>query len=143
MPTFNCLTDRFRYSFFSSTLNDWFNLGHNIKNSESISIFKSNLLFFILPVQTNIFNIFDPKALIFLTRLRLSLSHLNKNRFQHIFHDCPNPLWSCSLEIKDTSHYFLHSHHFSHHSVVLMNSGKSICDNFEPMDDNVKDDLLL
>ena len=85
MPTFNCLTDRFRYSFFSSTLNDWFNLGHNIKNSESISISKSNLLSFILPVQTNIFNIFDPKALIFLTRLRLVLVILTRTDFNTFF----------------------------------------------------------
>ena len=53
-PNFNCLTDCFNYSFFPVTLNDWF-------NSESISIFKSRLLSFIGPVQTNIYNIFNPK----------------------------------------------------------------------------------
>ena len=34
--------------FFPSTLNDWFNLDLNIRNSESISVFKSK-----------IYNIFD------------------------------------------------------------------------------------
>ena len=104
---------------------------------------KSKLLSFIRPVQTNIYNIFDPKGLTFLTRLRLGLSHLNEHRFQHNFQDCLNPLCSCSLEIEDTSHYLLHCHHFSHHRVALMNSVKSICDNFDSMSDNVKEDLLL
>ena len=45
--------------------------------------------------------------------------------------------------MEDTSHYLLHFHHFSHHRVDLMNSVKSVCDNFEIMSDNVKNDLLL
>ena len=100
---------------------------------------------FIRPVQTNIYNSFDPKGLTFLTRWRLGLSHLNKHRFQHSFQDCVNPICSCSLEIEDTSRYFLHCHHSSHHffGVIFMNSVKSICDNFESMPDNVKEDLLL
>ena len=133
----------FQVFFFPSTLNDWFNLDLNIRNSDSISIFKSRLLYFIRPVQTNIYNIFDPKGLTFLTHLRLGLSHLNEHRFQHNFQNCLNSLCSCSLEIEDTSHYLLHFHHFSHHRVDLMNSVKSICDHFDSMPDNVKGDLLL
>ena len=34
IPTFNCRTNFFKYSFFPSTLNDWFNLDFNIRNSE-------------------------------------------------------------------------------------------------------------
>ena len=48
--------------FFPSTLNDWFNLNDNISNSESISIFKSKLLCFSRPLQSN-YNVFDPKGL--------------------------------------------------------------------------------
>ena len=124
--------------FFPSTLNEWFNLDLNIKNSESISIFKSRLLSFIRPVQTNIYNIFHPKSLTFRTRLRLGLSHFNEHRFRHNFQECLNPSCSCSLEIEETSHYLLHCHHFSHHRVALMNSVKSICDHFDSMSDNVK-----
>ena len=112
--TFSCRTDCFKYSFFPSTLNDWFNLDLNIRNSDSNSIFKSKLSF-ICPVQTNIYNIFDPKGLTFLTRLRLGLSHLNEHRFWHNFQYFLNPLCSCSLKIEDTSHYLLHCHHFLHH----------------------------
>ena len=50
IPTFNYRKNRFKYSFFTSTLNDWFNLDLSIGNSESISIFQSRLLIFIRPV---------------------------------------------------------------------------------------------
>ena len=33
IPNFNCRTNCFKYSFFPSTLNDWFNLDLNIRNS--------------------------------------------------------------------------------------------------------------
>ena len=54
IPTFNYPTDRFKYSFFPSTLNDWFNLDPNIRNAVSFSLLKSRLLSFICPVQRSI-----------------------------------------------------------------------------------------
>ena len=98
---------------------------------------------FVHPIQRSICNIFDPKGWKLLTRLTVGFSHLNEHRFPRNFQDCLNPLCSCSLEIEDTSHYLLHCHHFSHHRVDLMNSVKSVFDNFESMPDNVKKDLLL
>ena len=139
---FQLPTKLFQVVFFSFYPKWLFNLDLNIINSESISILNSKLLSFIRPVQTNIYNIFDPKSLTFRTRLRLGLSHLNEHRFRHNFQDCLNPLCSCSLEIEDTSHYLLNCHHFSHHRVALMNSVKLICDNFDFMSDNVKEDYF-
>ena len=82
MPLYKCRTNYFKHSFFPSTLNDWFNLDINIRNSESIPLFKYRLLSFIRPVQNSIYNIFNPKGLKFLTRLRLGLTHLNAHRFK-------------------------------------------------------------
>ena len=76
-PPFHYRTDFFKFYFFHSTLNDWYKLDETIKNSESISIFKSRLLSFIRPLQSNVYNIFDPIGLKFLTRLRLGFSYLN------------------------------------------------------------------
>ena len=115
---------------FPSTLNDWFNFGDNIRNSESISIFKSKLLFFIHPVQSNIYNIFDPKRLKSLTRLRLGFSHLNEH--------------SLDITFKIAQiHYVLVAwkwkmHHFNHQWIDLMSRVKSSCYNFESMSDNNK-----
>ena len=104
IPTFHCRTDCFKNSFFPSALNNWYKFDETIRNSESISIFKSRLLSFIRLLESNVHNIFDPIGLKFLTRLRLGSSHLNEHRFRHNFQDCMNPLCSCSLEIEDTSH---------------------------------------
>ena len=92
IPTFHCRTDCFKYSFFPSTLNDWFSLDIKIRNSESIPLFKSRLLSFIRPLQSNIYKIFDPEGLKFLTRLLVGLSHLNEHRFHHNFQECLNPV---------------------------------------------------
>ena len=84
-PSYNCRTDCFKYSFFPSTLNDWFRLDINIRNSESILLFKNRLLFFIRPNRSNTYCIFDPIGLKLLTHLRLGLSHLNEHKFRHNF----------------------------------------------------------
>ena len=142
-PTYKCRTVCFKYSFFPSTLNNWFRLDINIRNSESISLFKSRLSSFIRSSQSNIYNIFDPIGLKLLTRFRLGLSHLNEHKFRHNFQDCLNPLCSCSLEIEDTTHYLLHCQHFSNHCYDLMDSVKSIIPNFESLTDNNRIDILL
>ena len=143
MPMYHCRTDCFKYSFFPSTLRDWFNLDESIRNSESISIFKNKLLSFIRPVQSSVFNIFDQIGIKLLTRLRLDFSHLNEHRFRHNFENCLNPLCSCSLETEDTLHYLLHCHHFSTYRENLMNSVKSVYNNFESLSDNTKKYILL
>ena len=101
VPNFHCPTDCFRYSFFPSSLKDWFYLDDNIRNLQSISIFKSKLLSFIRPVQNSVFNIFDPKGLKLLTRLRLGFSNLNDHTLRHTFENCTSPLCSCNLETED------------------------------------------
>ena len=115
----------------------------SIRNSESIAIFKSRLLSFIRPSQNNVYNIFDPSSLKLLARLRLGFSHLNEHKFRHNFQDCSNPLCLCSLEIENTSHYLLHCQYYSEHRINLINSLKSISDDFESFSDNVQRDILL
>ena len=63
IPMHHCRNDCFKYSFFPSTLRDWFNIDEAIRNSESISFFKNKLLSFIRPVQNSIHNIIDQKGI--------------------------------------------------------------------------------
>ena len=130
----------FSPSISPSELSDWFQLDAAIRNSQSIAIFKSRLLSFICPIQSDLYNIFDPIGLKFLTSLRLEFSHLNERGFRHNFQDCLNPLCSCSLQTEDTIHYLLH---FSQHRVDLINSVKYIFEDFDSLPDNAKKDLLL
>ena len=69
IPTFYCRTDCFK-NVFPSALSDWFQLDVTIRHSQSIAIFRSRLLSFIRPIQSDVYNIFDPIGLEFLTRLR-------------------------------------------------------------------------
>ena len=124
-------------------MNDWFNLDSTIRDSESIAIFKKRLLSFVFPIPSNVYNIFDPIVLKFLTHLRLGFSHLIEHRFRHNFQECINPLCSCSLETENTSHYLLHCHHFSQNCIDLMNSVNSVFENFDILSDNIKTDVLL
>ena len=133
--TFYCRTDCFKYSFFPSTLKDWFNIDASIRKSESIAIFKSRLLSLIRSSQSNAYNVFHPIGLKLLTRLRLGFSHLNKHKFRHNFQDCLNLLCLCSLEIEDTIHYFLHCQYFFEHRINLINSVRSVSENFESFSD--------
>ena len=125
-PTYNCRKDCFKYSFFPSTLKEWFQLDINIRNSDSISL-----------------NSIDPIGLKLLNRLRLDLSHRNEHKFRHNFQDFLNPWCSCSLEIEDTTHYLLHCQHFSNQRCDLMSSVKSIIPNFKSLTDNNRIDILL
>ena len=81
-------------------------------NSKSLEIFQSKLLAFIRPIQRSIYGVFNPQGLKFLTRLHLRLNHLNEQRFRHNFNDCISPLCSCSLEVENTLHFFLHCQHY-------------------------------
>ena len=85
IPTLYCRTSCFKKNFFPSALSDWFQLDVTIRNSELIAIFKSRLLSFIRPIQSDIYNIFHPIGLEFLTCFHLDFSHLNEHRFRHIF----------------------------------------------------------
>ena len=49
----------------------------------------------------------------------------------------------CSLVTYDTLHYLERCHHFSQHRFDLMNSVKSVLDNFAALSDNYKKDILL
>ena len=93
---------------------------------------------FIRPVQRSFYSVFNPQDLKFLTRLQLGLSHLNKHRFGHNFRDCINPLWSCSLEVENMLHFFLHCHHYSIFRMGLMNKVNQIDESFSYLSDDNK-----
>ena len=140
---FHCRTESFKNLFFPYTIEAWYSLDPSIVNSNSLEVFKNKLLYFIRPVQRTIYNVFDPQGLKFLSRLRLGLSPLNEHRFRHNFKDCINPLCSCSLEVENTLHFFLHCHHYSTFRIGLMNKVNRIDGNCSCFSDDNKVSLLL
>ena len=105
--SFFCHTNYFKNSFFPSTVLEWNKLSPEIKNSESVHIFKKKIKKCVSIDKCSIFNIHDPKGIKLLTRLRVGLSHLREHKFRHNFQNTLNPLCSCNLEPETTSHYLL------------------------------------
>ena len=78
-----------------------------------------------------------------LTRLRLGLSHLNEQRFNHNFDGYINPLCTCTLEVESTTHFFLHCHYYNNIRKTLLDDLKVINVNILKLSETALTDLLL
>ena len=107
-------------SCFPSTIIEWNNLDSNIRNSETLIIFKSKILNFIRPTANSIFGCHNPIGVKLLTRLQLGLSHLREHKFKHSFQDTLNPLCSCGKELKTTFDFLLSCPNYSDERLTLL-----------------------
>ena len=93
---------------FSSTICGWNKLDKAICNSESLFLFRKNILHFIRPASNVIYNSHNPKVDKLITRLRLGMSHLREQKFKQHFQDLIDPICNCALDIESTAHFLLH-----------------------------------
>ena len=63
-------------------------------------------------------------------------SHLREYKFKNNFQDTLNPLWPCSLEAKDTYHYFMHCQNISNQRNVLFDDPNAVNSEFLKMSEN-------
>ena len=117
----------FKNTFLPSAIIEWNKLDLAIRNAESLGIFKSNILKFIRPTLRSFFNCYSHKEIRLTTWLRLGLSHLCEHKFNHNFQNCFNPLCSCGINIKSTSHFFLHCPLFDDKRITLSTLNKIDC----------------
>ena len=106
----------------------------NIRNSESLNVFKNSLLKFIRPPENNVFNCHNPRGAKLLTRLRLGLCHLREHKFKYGFQDSLNPICSCNNDIKTLAHFLLHCPHYSNERSTFLNNIRNI--NWHIFDEN-------
>ena len=99
----------------------WNKLDLNIRNSESLTSFKSKVLKFIRPSENSIFLCNNPKRIKLLTSLGLGLSHLRDQKFKHNFLDTLDPICNCDEDIETSRHYLLHCSLYTNQSLVLLN----------------------
>ena len=121
-------TLRYRNSFFPYCFNAWQDLDPTLKDSDSLSSFKTTYLKKIRPTKSNVFGIHDRIGLPLLTRSRVNFSDLREHRFNHKF-NCPSPLCQCTLDSESTEHFFLRCPQFSsprQHSFCLIHRHISI-----------------
>ena len=103
-------TQGFKSSFYSNCLLEWDRLDQDIRQSNSLAIFKRRLLSIIRPPAKSIFGIQNPRGLSILTRLRVGLSKLNFHKFKHNFNDTMNPLCPMNDGVEECEYYFLLCH---------------------------------
>ena len=99
IPLFNVKHEYFRNSFFPSTVIEWNKLDNNIRNSESVSAFKKQILKFIRPSPNSTFNVHNLHGIKLLIRLRVGLSHLREHKFRHNFQYSLDPFCNCGRHI--------------------------------------------
>ena len=83
----------------------WNNIGPELRQSASLSIFKSNALKLVRFQKKSIFNIHDPFSIRRLFQLRVGLSPLRYHK--RGFKDTPTVLCSCNSSAETTEHFLL------------------------------------
>ena len=76
-------------------------------NLNSLSSFKSRILKFIRPNPNSIFNCHNPKAIKYLSRIKLGLSYLCEHKFKHRFEDILDPIGACGSDIETRCHHLI------------------------------------
>ena len=111
--------------------------------SENLAIFKKRVLDFVRPSANSNFHCHCPDGLKLITRLRLGLSHIHFNDFQHYSQDILNPICSCGT-VETTVQYLLHCPNFSNERLTLFNKLQSIDENvLSKGDSNISKVLLF
>ena len=85
------------------------------------------------PAPNPIYNCHNPKRVKLITRLRLGLSHLREERFEHNFQDLINLSCNCGRNTESTTHHFL-----LHYSLFL-NERSAFFSTFNSLDCNLLD----
>ena len=102
---------------------------NNIRNLESVSAFKRQILNFIRPSPNSTFNVHNPHEIKLLTRLQVGLSHLCEQKFRHNFQDSLSPFCNCSWHIETTVHFFLHCSNYSNQRKTLFEKRSNVTSN--------------
>ena len=100
-------TARYSNTYFQNAPFEWNLLNDETRNSTSISEFKCKLIAMIRPEKNSIFGINDIVGVRHLSKLRLSFSVLNENKFRHNF-KCLSPVCVCGIANEDNEHFLLH-----------------------------------
>ena len=72
--------------------------------------------------------------MVFLTRLRLQFSHLNKHKFRHGFGDTVSPMCGCNAKIEDTGQFLLRCYFYSIQRFELFNNINKVDPSFTQLD---------
>ena len=119
-------TKGFKSSFYPNCLLEWDRLDQDVRQSNSLAIFKRRLFAMIRLPAKSVFGIQNPTGFSILTQLRVGLSRLNFHMFKHNFNDTTNPLCPINDGVEDREHYFLLCHMYDDARRDLLNCVNAI-----------------
>ena len=105
IPLFKTNHNFNKNSFFPSTTIEWNNLDHDLRNTESYTLFRSSIRKFIRPSQNSFYGRQNIMGIKLVTRLQLGLSHLREHKFKHSFPDTLNPLCNCGMDVESSTQF--------------------------------------
>ena len=133
----------FKNYFFPSTVIKWNKLDPNLWSGASLSVFKKNLLKFIRPLPSSVFNCHNCKWIKYLTRLCLGLTHMHEHKFKDSFQDTLNPFCSCDLDVETNTHFFLYCPLFINQRCTLLSTVNDIDCSLTNTNDSILTHILL
>ena len=113
-------------NFFSYGISEWNKPDVKTRKSQNPLSIINCLIKVGCPSLNSYYNIFNSMGLKLLTRLRLSLIHLNKYKFGRKLRNCFDPKCLYSLSNEHTLHFFLHYQHYTDIRKLLLNEISSI-----------------
>ena len=121
-----CRTSKYMQSFFPDCVKAWNKIDDEIRNSDSLGIFKERLFTLIRPMKRSIFNIHDPTGIRHIFNLRLGLSPLKYHKYRHNFQDEQSGLCDCNQANEDSYHFVLKCTRFTIERNILLNQVRPI-----------------
>ena len=122
MQEIMCTTSKYKNSFFPDAIKSLNNIGPDFCSSQSLSLFKTNIINLVRPQARSIYGIHDPVGVKFLFQLRIGLSPLKLHKKRHNFDDTPNDWCDCHCAPESISHYLLSCNHHDIARRVLRDS---------------------
>ena len=112
----------YKNSFFWSTTIEWNNLHHDLRNSESYALFRSNILNFIRLSPNSFYRSQNIMGIKLIMRVRLGLSHLTEHKFKHSFQDTLHFLCNCGIDVEYSTHFLLQCPSYINERCTLMSN---------------------
>ena len=112
--------------FFPSNVIEWNKLDPNLRSAASLNVSKKKLLKVIRPSLNSIFNCHNCRGIKYLTRLRLGLSNLRKDKCKRTFQNTLNPYYSCGLNVEIIYIFFLHCPFFTNQRCTILSTVNDI-----------------
>ena len=124
---YRCRTEKFKISFFPSTISLWNSIDLDLRNSTSHANFKAKIVHLFHSFNYDKWRNFSltRKASVLHTRLRLGYCALN--HYLYSINCCNSPLCVCGLENESVKHYLLSCPCFAAQRNKLLTSAAQVC----------------